>query len=149
MTPIKPCPFCGAEGETLIRGHRYPEGSSEKEPAVWCPTCDCKGPLKSWNTRATLTTPAPGRDELRERIALEIWHRWAENGTIEWEDETHKAEYLMCADAILSELPVAPVVDEANVELLDALIAADGLLQELGHSLPQVKAAIRAGGGER
>jgi len=30
----------------------------------------------------------------------------------------------------------------AAPELLDALIAADGLLRELGHSLPQVKAVL-------
>lgn len=40
--------------------------------------------------------------ERRERIARIIWHRFA-NGRVEtWEDETHRAEFLMCADAILS-----------------------------------------------
>lgn len=38
---------------------------------------------------------------LRQSAALEIWHRFADSGTEEWADETHKAEYLMCADAIL------------------------------------------------
>lgn len=38
----------------------------------------------------------------REMVALEIWHRFADSGTEEWADETHKAEYLLCADAILT-----------------------------------------------
>lgn len=36
----------------------------------------------------------------------------------------------------------------AAPELYDALIAADGLLRDLGHSLPQVKAAIAKARGE-
>lgn len=40
--------------------------------------------------------------DARERIALQIWHRFADNSTVEWEDETHKDEFLLCADAILA-----------------------------------------------
>lgn len=69
LAALAACPFCGAEGETLIHGHRYPEGSSDKEPAVWCPTCDCKGPLKSWNTRAQASASPPEREaKLREAL---------------------------------------------------------------------------------
>jgi hypothetical protein len=40
----------------------------------------------------------------REMAALEIWHRFADSNVQEWEDEMHKEEYLMCADAILAHL---------------------------------------------
>lgn len=51
--------------------------------------------------------------------------------------------------------PWGDEIDQANArliaaapDLLDALIAADGLLLSLGHSLPQVKVAIAKAGVE-
>ncbi len=49
---LAPCPFCGSEGHTLLRGYRYADGFPDrKEPAVCCPTCEARAPVKAWNTR--------------------------------------------------------------------------------------------------
>lgn len=36
----------------------------------------------------------------RTEIAIGLWHKWADVSHIEWEDESHKAEYLMAVDDI-------------------------------------------------
>lgn len=46
-------------------------------------------------------TVAQGKPD-RLAVAMEIWHRFAPESVIEWEDEAHQAEYLFCADAILA-----------------------------------------------
>lgn len=38
---------------------------------------------------------------LRDRIALEIWHRFSDSHVEDWEDEPHKQEFFFCADAIV------------------------------------------------
>lgn len=41
---------------------------------------------------------------MREKIALELWHRWSPGHHEDWESEPHKAEYLLAADAVLAAL---------------------------------------------
>jgi hypothetical protein len=76
--------------------------------------------------RKALTTTAPGRDELRERIALILFNdRVQRDGSEPHTMETVRAarkrgfdilsHHKPLADAILSALPVAPVVDEAGI----------------------------------
>jgi hypothetical protein len=38
---------------------------------------------------------------LRERIAINLWHKFAPEHHMEWEEETHQAEYLLAADDVL------------------------------------------------
>lgn len=40
----------------------------------------------------------------RERAAIALWHRFAPNSSLEWDDETHKAEYRLAVDAIVEAL---------------------------------------------
>jgi hypothetical protein len=103
---------------------------------------------------ATLTTPAPGRDALREivRHKLEVYRVWGDA------NEAAKA----ITDAILSALPVAPLVDEAAIraderEKCDRFIGAlwtdlfnkDLVKAEGAHFFDQWRERIRAGGDER
>jgi hypothetical protein len=39
-------------------------------------------------------------NDVRTQIAISLWHRWADVSHIEWENESHKAEYLMAVDDI-------------------------------------------------
>lgn len=52
-------------------------------------------------TMRRFAVPQPA-NPARLAAALEIWHRFAPESVIEWEDEAHQAEYLLCADAILA-----------------------------------------------
>lgn len=45
-------------------------------------------------------SPIPDRP-MRETVAILLWHRFAPNHHMEWEEETHKAEYLDAADAVI------------------------------------------------
>lgn len=38
---------------------------------------------------------------LRDSVALEIWHRFADSHVEDWEDEPHQQEFYFCADAII------------------------------------------------
>lgn len=51
---------------------------------------------------ALRATPAQCDAGDREAIAQLLWRHFAPTHHIEWKDETHKAEYLMCADMILT-----------------------------------------------
>lgn len=59
---------------------------------------------------ALASTPAaPGIDpDVLEKAAIELWHRWGNDSVIEWEDETHKAEYRLAAEAVLALLVASP-----------------------------------------
>jgi hypothetical protein len=94
MTPIRdalePCPFCNGAAESDSQQHyrNITTGNLEKAAAVYCTACEAHMTwcyrdtpeiereqvmellVERWNTRATLTTPAPGRDALA-RIAKE------------------------------------------------------------------------------
>lgn len=58
---------------------------------------------KAYDFIANLTEPqgVPKREE----VARILWERFAPLHHIGWADETHKAEYLLAADAVLSLLP--------------------------------------------
>jgi hypothetical protein len=56
---------------------------------------------------------------LRERIAINLWHKFAPEHHMEWEEETHQAEYLLAADDVLfltRNEPQAVQVTDADVE---------------------------------
>jgi hypothetical protein len=93
-------------------------------------------PLVARRALATLTTPASGRDELRERIIASIRDvfgllemggsnepSYLTDAIAHFRDDDDVGPALemissaaeSCADAILSALPVAPVVDEAGI----------------------------------
>lgn len=38
-----------------------------------------------------------------EAAAIELWHRFANEGAEEWCDETHKSEYRLAAQAVIQE----------------------------------------------
>ena len=40
-------------------------------------------------------------DARRNEIAQALWHRFANPSVETWEDETHKAEYLLAADDVI------------------------------------------------
>ena len=40
-------------------------------------------------------------DDMIERIAVALWHRFAPDYSLEWENETHAAEYRDAARAVL------------------------------------------------
>lgn len=40
----------------------------------------------------------------KERAAQALWHRFAPSHHIEWDDETHKAEYRLAVDDIVEIL---------------------------------------------
>lgn len=40
-----------------------------------------------------------------EQLAILLWHRFAPDDHIEWEDETHKAEYRDVAEAAIALMP--------------------------------------------
>ena len=40
----------------------------------------------------------------RERAAIALWHRFAPNSSLEWENEMHQAEYRLAVDAIVEAL---------------------------------------------
>lgn len=39
--------------------------------------------------------------DLKEQIAITLWHRFAPEGHMEWSEEKHAAEYRDAADAVL------------------------------------------------
>jgi len=39
--------------------------------------------------------------ELEIRVAKELWHRFGNPSVVEWENETHKAEYIDAAVSVL------------------------------------------------
>ncbi len=55
------------------------------------------------------TPAAPGIDpDVLEKAAIELWHRWGNDSVMEWEDETHKAEYRLAAEAVLALVDTSP-----------------------------------------
>jgi hypothetical protein len=54
-------------------------------------------------------------DDMIERVALELWHRFAPDHHIEWAEEIHKAEYLDAARAAIEayEAAVHPMLENA------------------------------------
>ena len=44
--------------------------------------------------------PLPGK----EKAAIALWHRFAPGSQLEWEDETHKAEYRAAVDAVMEAI---------------------------------------------
>lgn len=188
MTSIKdalePCPFCNGAAESDSQQHyrNITTGNLEKAAAVYCTACEAHMTwcyrdtpeiereqvmellVERWNTRATLTTPAPGREELRERIAgikadpgdgtvvPDLAHVLARGfHAMGWGLPQHAAEDII--RTILSALPVAPVIDEAAIRADErekcARIAESGD-HGIGILASGIVAqAIRAGGGER
>jgi hypothetical protein len=72
------------------------------------------------------------------KIAKIIWHRFATDSVEFWEDETHQAEYLDCANHILEDIAPQPatVAQGASMPKL-----ADGLFYKTRgneHNLPQI-----------
>lgn len=66
QSELKNCPFCGSEGHTLLQGFRYADDCPDrKEPAVMCPTCEARAPVKAWNTR-------PASAGVREALDIAI-----------------------------------------------------------------------------
>jgi hypothetical protein len=53
--------------------------------------------------------------DLETKIAKALWHRFGNPNVVEWEDETHKAEYL---DAVVQVLFIAA----ARIEQLEAAL---------------------------
>lgn len=117
-------------------------------------------PLVARRALATLTTPAPGRDELARIIASKCFDPtdfYMGGGPIFKTSDWKAAKE--AADAILSALPVAPVVDEPTSPMIDAGVAFalnvslsgeyrwSQYVADLYKTMR--KAAIRAGGGER
>ena len=62
-----------------------------------------------WSLYAAPVAAAPGIDpDVLEKAAIELWHRWGNDSVIEWEDESHKAEYRLAAEAVLALIDVSP-----------------------------------------
>ncbi len=64
----------------------------------------------------TSTVAREGLADLREKIAFELWQRFAPVHHIGWKNETHKAEYLLAADDVLSALRTSPQPDSGVAE---------------------------------
>lgn len=45
----------------------------------------------------------PPACDARTEIAIGLWHKFANASHVEWENESHKAEYLMAVDGITTE----------------------------------------------
>lgn len=87
-------PMTASIKEALRIARGYVADDVKRKPSGYDPSSDLRV------IDAALASLSCG--EARERIALQIWHRFADNSTVEWEDETHKDEFLLCADAILA-----------------------------------------------
>jgi hypothetical protein len=59
----------------------------------------CDGDCPNHLPRCSAGSVADGL--LRERIAINLWHKFAPEHHMEWEEETHQAEYLLAADDVL------------------------------------------------
>lgn len=97
------CPQCGYEDHTAIKNSNLLlliDSALSDHPANPQPVRaeDWPGFAEMDDTPATLPRPALSREE----GAKILWHRFAPDHHIEWEDESHKAEYLAAYDAILS-----------------------------------------------
>ena len=67
MSDLKPCPLCGGEAKTAIRGSR------RLEAAVWCPECSVKA----------FVFPVIDRAFLGVRIAMhQVTKAWNEQQTL-------------------------------------------------------------------
>jgi hypothetical protein len=72
----------------------------------------------------------------RLEIAIRLWHKFAQENVITWDDETHKAEYLLAVDDIttgqLFNLLLARInydgPDTASLTLGEIARAVDGAL---------------------
>jgi hypothetical protein len=121
---------------------------------------------RTFDSLATLTPPAPGRDAWSYQIQHgpdgEANYAWVHdhNGDLVCTAKTHHAKQIV--DAILSALPVAPVVDEAAIraderEKCDRFVGAlwtdlfdnDLVKSEGADTFDKWRERIRAGDGER
>lgn len=57
------------------------------------------GSPRSLRQRAVVDGAAP--TELETKIAVDLWHRFGNPSIVEWEDETHKAEYIEATLAVI------------------------------------------------
>ncbi|NLS27974.1 hypothetical protein S2M10_29760 [Sphingomonas sp. S2M10] len=75
MTALKPCPFCGGEGEiaffTMMASPNLPAGYF-----IECATCACSGP------RFHIESKMPDRIEYTQRKAIEAWNTRAEEDVL-------------------------------------------------------------------
>ena len=85
--------LCNGEGDGWKESNRVVFGKANADRY--------RNEYKGWTVQPLYTAP-PAPD--REAVAKEIWHRFAPIDHIEWQHEAHKAEYLLCADALLSLL---------------------------------------------
>ncbi len=104
---LLPCPFCGSKVVVL---HKTQFGAF-----VRCRICCASSGanldepipaiIAAWNRRADTQAPpaAEGVGEVVvERVAIELWHRFAPGHRVEWEYEPHKSEYIDAARAALA-----------------------------------------------
>ena len=105
-------------------------------------------PMQSpdWKKNAIQNDAAAGRylkeaqaianGDPRLEIAIRLWHKFAQENVITWDDETHKAEYLLAVDDIttgqLFNLLLARInydgPDTASLTLGEIARAVDGAL---------------------
>lgn len=57
--------------------------------------------------------------DVRTEIAIGLWHKFASPYHIEWENETHKAEYLMAVDDITTRQLLDLLLSRINFDGMD------------------------------
>lgn len=93
--------------------------------------------------------PEPASNALPETVALALWHRFAPEHHTEWADETHRAEYLDAADAVLA-LARPPEAPDGEVRLRHPLTGDDHVLStETGRTLRVESPACGRTGADR
>lgn len=84
--------------------------------------------------------PAVGGGSCRDDIAQLLWQRFAPVHHIGWQDETHKAEYLLAADDVLSAIasPISrPHHSPEQASVLAELQNQSGINQSLSEGTPR------------
>lgn len=84
--------------------------------------------------------------DLKEQIAINLWHRFAPEGHMEWSEERHAAEYRDAADAVLflahsSKKSEADSLQAASLKKLAAACRVKADLYAKAH--PEIPASFR------
>jgi hypothetical protein len=87
--------------QQATNGCEYCNGAGDVHRAdgEWMGECTVCQALKDHGHALASTT-----EEKKERVAQMLWHRFAHDHRMEWEDETHKADYRSAAALIIEAL---------------------------------------------